>query len=82
MIRDINSIIITNQEGMSIVCLGNCDKRYLVDEKNKEYVIHSLESFNYLKIDPGNFMSFEQRENDIIINVMQEYVKTAEAGKD
>ena len=63
---------------MSVVCLGNCDKRILVDEKNKEYVIHSLESFNYLKIDPGNFISFEQRESDILINVMQEYVKTGE----
>ena len=74
-VKDINSIVILNQDGISIVCLGNCDKRYLIDDNKKEYVIHSLESFNYLKIDPGNFISFEQKESEIVIQVMKEYVK-------
>ena len=78
LIKDINSIVILNQDGISIVCLGNCDKRVVIDDNKKEYVIHSLESFNYLKIDPGNFITIEKKETEIVINVMQEYVKTSD----
>ena len=75
IVRDVNSIVTLNQDGISVVCLSNFDKRAFMDESNNKYMIHSLESFNYLKIDPGNFISFEQKESEIVIQVMQEYVK-------
>jgi|APSaa5957512535_1039671.scaffolds.fasta_scaffold79819_1 hypothetical protein len=34
-------------------------------------VIHSLESVNYLKVDPGNFIEFDSETADRIIKVKQ-----------
>ena len=36
-------------------------------------VLHSLESINYLKVDPGNFIEFDSETGDRIIRIQQKH---------
>ena len=56
LIDDTNCMIILTQDGISTICLSDYDKRVVVDEQNNQFIMHSLESFNYLKVDKGNFL--------------------------
>lgn len=42
-------------------------------------MLHSLESVNYLKIDPNNFLEFQFSGEEKCITVMQQYSKKAVA---
>jgi len=42
-------------------------------------MLHSLESVNYLKIDPNNFLEFQFSGEEKCITVMQQYSKKAAA---
>jgi len=48
-----------NKEGLQVLSLGSQEKRALKDSKGMDLMIHSLEAYNYLKIDPGNYLLFE-----------------------
>ena len=63
-----------NKDGISIASLGDIDKRVLIGNDINEKVCHSLESVNYLKVDPGNFIEFDctDREN-MIIKIQQKH---------
>jgi len=40
-------------------------------------MLHSLESYNYLKLDPGNYLMFEgNKKTHRTINIQQEYKLT------
>lgn len=47
----------------------------IVDDLGNDRILHSLESVNYLKIDPDNFITFECADENKIISVYQEYSK-------
>ena len=53
-----NDFIKVNRDGIAIIALGAIEKRKLRDAEGAERMIHSLESMNYLKVDPGNFLLF------------------------
>lgn len=44
--------------GMSVLSLGSVEKRAFKDNKNVDRMVHSLESFNFLKADKTNYLSF------------------------
>jgi hypothetical protein len=44
---------------LNIMALGAIDKRMVLDEKQNERMVHSLESCNYLKVAPENYILFE-----------------------
>mgnify|MGYP000914740092 CR=1 FL=1 len=68
MVPQNKDFIHLNKDGVSIASLGDIDKRVLIGNDVNEKVCHSLESVNYLKVDPGNFIEFDctDRENMII----------------
>lgn len=56
MIEKNNDFIHLSKEGIQVCSLGDIDKRVLRGNDLNEKVCHSLESINYLKVDPGNFI--------------------------
>jgi hypothetical protein len=52
--------IILSKEGMSYVRLDpNLPRRSMQRRNQGQMMIHSLSSMNYLKIEPGNMLNFE-----------------------
>ena len=64
-----------SKAGAEIIALGSEQKRMIVDDLGNDRILHSLESVNYLKIDPDNFITFECADENKIISVYQEYSK-------
>ncbi len=54
---------------MTVASLADLDKRVLKGNDSQQKIIHSLESVNYLKVDPGNFIEFDSETADTIIKV-------------
>ena len=55
--------------------MGSLQKRLIKDENQKERMIHSLESVNFLKVDPQNYIVFQFADEVKIISVQQEFQK-------
>ena len=47
-----------NRDGINIVALGQVEKREIMDSDGQERMLHSLQSSNYLKVDPENYLLF------------------------
>ena len=47
-----------NREGINIIALGSVEKREIMDADGQERMLHSLQSVNYLKVDPENYLLF------------------------
>jgi len=64
-----NDFLKLSKAGAEIIALGSEPKRMITDDLNNDHVLHSLESVNYLKIDPENFVTFECADENRIISV-------------
>ena len=53
--------------------LGTQHKRVVDDDCGQQQKLHSLESVNYLKIDPKNFIEFSFAGQEKTISVMNPY---------
>lgn len=53
--------------------LSDIDKRIIEGNDTQHKVLHSLESVNYLKVDPGNFIEFDSETGDRIIRIQQKH---------
>ena len=53
-----------NKSGMHVLSLGTIEKRPVVDNKQVNRMIHSLESCNFLKVDRSNYLVFECAKPD------------------
>jgi hypothetical protein len=63
-----------NRDGINIVALGFEDKRQLVDADGNKRMVHSLDSCNYMKVDPSNYLLFScARYADRQIQIQQEF---------
>jgi hypothetical protein len=58
-----------NKAGMTVASLADVDKRVLLGNDPQQKIIHSLESINYLKVDPGNFVEFDSETSDTTIKI-------------
>jgi len=58
-----------NKEGINVTSLSDIDKRVIIGNEHQQKVLHSLESINYLKVDPGNFIEFDSETGDRIIKI-------------
>ena len=73
---------ILNKKGITLMHLGTKSKRLLKDSLGFEVLLHSLESYNYLKVDPGNFLKFNcLDEEEQYIGVEQEYTTNNPGGQ-
>ena len=59
MIKGNKDFIILNKTGMNILSLGQQSKREFVDNNGMNRMVHSLDSYNYLKIDNHNMLNFK-----------------------
>lgn len=62
-----------NKLGISVTSLSEIDKRVIEGNDSQAKVLHSLESINYLKVDPGNFIEFDSETGDRIIKIQQKH---------
>ena len=53
-----NDFVTINRDGIMIFALGSTAKRPIVDSSGDSRMIHSLESMNYLKLEPTNLLVF------------------------
>ena len=60
--------ITLNKAGLQCLSLGSSEKKAIKDNDGIDRMCHSLEGYNFLKIDPNNFLEFEcaKPENKII----------------
>ena len=65
--------IIFSKKGMSVLALGSIEKRVMKSNKGQDILIHSLESYNFLKHDKANFLMFQCSTNNRSISIQQEY---------
>lgn len=57
--------------------LGTNQKKCVKAESGQEMMIHSLESTNYLKVDPKNFILLEFATEQKVISIVQQFTKTS-----
>ena len=69
-----------NRQGVSVIELGTEHKRCIYDDNGQKQLLHSLESVNYLKIDPKNFIEFSFAGQEKTLSVMNPYKVWAAGG--
>lgn len=65
---------------MNVASLSEIDQRVIEGNDHQHKVLHSLESINYLKVDPGNFIEFDSETGDRIIKIQQKHTITGVCG--
>jgi hypothetical protein len=71
-----------NQDGMSVISLGTTDKKTIKDFEGQDKVIHSLDSFEYLKIEKNNYINFKcQYYANRVISIENEFEKRSKGPK-
>lgn len=64
LIQNTHDYITLNKNGIFVTSLGAEPKKYLVDNNGVDRVCHSLDSFNYIKIDQDNFLEYQCAKNE------------------
>jgi hypothetical protein len=54
----------------------------ITDNEDNDRMIHSLESVDFLKVDPENYILFECADEEKIISVQQEFHKGSKDGEE
>ena len=52
-----------------MTALGSIQKRMIQDNEDNDRMIHSLESVDFLKVDPENYILFECADEEKVISV-------------
>lgn len=58
-----------------VTALGFEQKRAIQDNEDNDRMLHSLESMDFLKVDPENYILFECADEEKVISVEQEFHK-------
>lgn len=67
--------VMINRDGISVLSLGCFQKKNVTARNGQAKMIHSLESANYLKVDPNNNLTFQFAGEKKIITVSQQFDK-------
>ena len=65
-----NEYVTINSDGISVAHLGGQQNRLISTGNGRDYVCHSLETANYLKVDRKNFILFEFDGDNKIISIV------------
>lgn len=61
---------------MSVLSLGTTDRKTIKDFEGQDKIIHSLDSYDFLKVDSENFINFKcQYYTNRIISIETEFEK-------
>lgn len=55
--------------------MGSIQKRMIQDNEENDRMLHSLESVDFLKVDPENYILFECADEEKVISIEQEFHK-------
>jgi hypothetical protein len=77
LINKTKDFVMINREGITLMSLGTNQKKCVKAESGQEMMIHSLESTNYLKVDPKNFILLEFATEQKVISIVQQFTKTS-----
>ena len=75
-----NDYVMINADGISLISLGSFDKRMIRSEDGQEKMIHAIQSCDYLKCHPQNFIYFDLSSEKRHINIEQQFAKKTKAG--
>ena len=75
-----NDYVTINRDGISLISLDSFDKKYIKSADGQEKMIHSIESANYLKAHPNNFIYFDFAGNNKVINIVQQFMRKGKGG--
>ena len=71
-----------NKSGMHVISLGSIEKRAVKDNKKLDWMIHSLESVNFLKVDTSNYLTFDcAKTGNRVVSIEQEFLKGHKEGE-
>ena len=77
LVQQKKDFIMVNRDGISILSLGQVDKKPVIDSGGQDRMIHSLSSYNFLKIAPENYLLFGcQKTDKRQIEIQQEYTRS------
>lgn len=65
--------VTVSSKGMDVINLSSMNKRLVQGPKNNEYMVHSLDSFSFLKLDNTNNLVIKQNQDGSTIYIQQEY---------
>ena len=76
LLEDNKDFIHLSKSGMQVLSLGSNEKRAIIDSTGMDRMIHSLEAYNFLKVDKNNYLLFEcAKTNQRVVSIQQEYIK-------
>ena len=58
MLKDSKNFLTLSKQGICVVSLGSRHKTEVIDSDNQMWFMHSFDSMSYLKVEPGNMISF------------------------
>ena len=64
-----NDFVTFNKQGLLVTALGSIQKRMIQDNEENDRMIHSLDSVDFLKVDPENYILFECADDEKVISV-------------
>lgn len=67
-----SDFVILSKDGICIIGLGNDDCRKYKDQDQKDVMLHSLESTNYLKVEPNNHILIQDLNKEILIMIQEQ----------
>ena len=62
-----------NDSGLSVASLSSIQKQSFNADADDDYMCHSLESTNFLKMDKNNFITFEFDGDKKVISIVQQF---------
>jgi hypothetical protein len=67
-----HDFVILSRDGMCIIGLGSDDARKYKDQDQRDVMLHSLESTNYLKVEPNNHICIQDLNNEILVMIQEQ----------
>ena len=72
--------VTVSKDGIKVLNISCEDHKTVYDDLGDLWIMHSLNKFNFLKLDPSNFITFqaeEENSGEVVIQIMHEYVHKA-----
>ena len=67
-----HDFVTLSKDGICIVGLGTEDARQFKDQEQKDVMLHSLESTNYLKVEPNNHILIQDGKEEKLIKIQEQ----------
>lgn len=59
LLSNSKDFVTVSKKGIQVLALGNWDKRAILSENKSKIMVHSLDSYNFLKLGMENYLVFK-----------------------